>query len=41
MLPELFDTIRAANDMGGEFVGCLNDDEVEWEVLDSAGERVC
>lgn len=41
MLPESFDSIRAANDKDGEFVAHVNDDKVEWEVLDSAGEQVC
>ena len=36
-----FESIRAANDAGGEFVAEINDDEVEWEVLDASGNAVC
>ena len=41
ILQGTFDSIRAANDAGGEFIAEVNDDGVEWEVLDSAGNAVC
>jgi hypothetical protein len=41
VLPGTFDSIRGANDAGGDFIAEIDDDEVEWEVLDSAGNAVC
>ena len=36
-----FKSIRAAHDHGGEVVAQLNDEEVEWEVINEKGEVVC
>jgi hypothetical protein len=43
VLPDSFDSILTANDAGGSFVAQINDDEdeVEWEVIDSSGNLVC
>jgi len=41
VLPESFDSIRAAKDHGGEVVTRYHDDEIEWEVIDETGELVC
>lgn len=41
ILPESFDSVRAANDHGGEVVARYHDDEIEWEVIDETGELVC
>ncbi len=41
VVPDSFDSIRAANDCGGEMVVKLNDEEIEWEVIDQNGELVC
>jgi hypothetical protein len=40
-LPEEFSSLRIANDRGDEFTAALEDDEVEWEVIDTAGNLVC
>ena len=41
VLPQVFPTIRAANDGGGETVGEHHHDDLEWEVIDQRGEVVC
>jgi hypothetical protein len=41
VVPDSFDSIRAANDRGGEIVAKFNDEEIEWEVIDQNGELVC
>jgi len=40
-VPITFESIRAANDGGGEMVASLKDEEIEWEVVDENGELVC
>ena len=40
-VPTTIKSIRAANDHGGEVVAQLNDEEVEWEVINENGEVVC
>ena len=41
VLSQPFRSIRSANDHGDQVVAELQDETIEWEVLDASGNRVC
>ena len=41
VVPGSFESIRAANDRGGEIVAKIKEENIEWEIIDENGELVC